>query len=245
MSKVARSKLGELLVGTGLIDASQLAAAIGEQNHWGGRLGAILVRKGFVDEETLVRTLAIQLELPVAQIRGRRIAGEALELVPAELAEKHRCLPLFVKTEGAAQVLYLAMEDPADLASLDEVSFRVGVKVRPVLAAPSELQEALQRSYHFASAGGGALEPLSMEPGAGEPGGDAPELLVVEELDPAPVAAEQRLAEQGAAPAPVAVRQDAILRALTQLLVEKGVLTREELIQRVGMLADKGGDDAP
>ena len=60
-----------------------------------------LVLMGFLEEETLIRTLAAQLKLPVARIRGKRVNAEVVELVPVELAEKHRCLPLFVKSQGA------------------------------------------------------------------------------------------------------------------------------------------------
>jgi hypothetical protein len=39
------------------------------------------------------------------------------------------------------------MQDPGDLDALDNVSFRIGWKVKPILVAPSELEEALERYY--------------------------------------------------------------------------------------------------
>ncbi len=41
-----------------------------------------------------------------------------------------------------------------------------------------------------------------------------------------------------------AVPADSILRALTQLLVEKGVITREELVERVGSIEGKTDDES-
>ena len=72
------------------------------------------------------------------------MAVEVLERVPYDLAEKHRCIPLLVNDEGGQQVLYLGMEDPADLEAIDEIRFRLDSKVKPVLVAPSELDDALQ-----------------------------------------------------------------------------------------------------
>ena len=45
------------------------------------------------------------------------------------------------------EVIYIGMEDPGDLTALDELGFRTGLKVRPVIVAPTELWETLDRSY--------------------------------------------------------------------------------------------------
>jgi len=162
-----RLKLGQILISKNLIGPEQLASALGEQERWGSRLGMTLVRMGFLDEETLVRVLASQLRLPVARIRGKTVNPEVLSLVPMEIAEKYRCLPLFVREQGGAEELLLAMEDPSDLEGLGELSFQVGRRLRPVLVAPSELEDALQRHYHGAAltpAAHSPLPPLSASP---------------------------------------------------------------------------------
>jgi type IV pilus assembly protein PilB len=223
-----RPKLGELLVQAGAIDEAQLKSALGEQRQWGRPLGMTLVRMGFLDEDTLIHTLAGQLKMPVVKLSGKQVNPEVLERVPIDLAEKHRCIPLLVNDEGGQQVLYLGMEDPADLDALDEISFRLGEKVRPVLVAPSQLEEALQRHYHWASYAGIAAPPAGGADEAGEP-------EVVEMPSGATPSAAQ--ADSGAAARPpgkpTAGKSEAILRALTQLLVEKGLITRDELVARV------------
>jgi len=107
-----RTKLGELLVAAGAINQTQLGAALGDQRQYGRRLGITLVRLGFIDEDTLVRTLARRLKLPIAWLRDKWVGQEVLDLVPAELALKHRCLPLAVNDAGRGKVLHLAMQDP-------------------------------------------------------------------------------------------------------------------------------------
>jgi len=79
---------------------------------------------GFLDEETLMRTLARQLKLPVAWLRGKWVDDEVRDLLPAELALKHRVLPLTVTVEDTGKVLHLAMHDPNDLEALDAVRFQ-------------------------------------------------------------------------------------------------------------------------
>ena len=319
-----RLKLGEMLVAKGLIDESQLEAALDEQRRWGKRLGMTLVLMGVLEEETLIRTLAAQLKLPVARIQGKRVNAEVVELVPVELAEKHRCLPLFVKHQDGARELFLAMEDPSDLDAQSELGFRIGFRIRPVLVAPTELEDALQRHYHWTSLMGqvgGTEEPMapvaarprealtlstpdpaelaerlrtqeplppqeSIElPGApaepfedtepelhaaasapalekpGDTWPDPPDIeraaaelgsfgppdepAAPEPAAPAPArTAAPRTLESASAPRAAAMSSDVILRALSQLLVEKGVLTRDELVERLRLLSAKEADGA-
>jgi hypothetical protein len=304
-------KLGQILVSRGILDPDQLALALAEQQESRAKLGMTLVRMGFVDEEVLIRTLAGQLKLPVARIRGKRVGPEVLACVPVDVAEEQRCLPLFFKTEHGERILFVAMEDPSDTLALDQIGVASGEKVRAVLVGPTELEEALQRHYHWASLTGESPDWLA----TGEvPAGDAP--AAPEEPDPEPgparapdplpfaedepfafgteslsggeselddsselgslsalggsladpgwegelsadldttpelPAAEPALDDGLEAPAPPSRQARAprdnldpgiILRALSQLLVEKGLITRDEFVARLGKIAAQAG----
>jgi hypothetical protein len=227
----SKLKIGELLVEAGVIDAAQLTAALGEQRQWGERLGMTLVRMGMLDEDTLVQTLASQLKMPVVKLGGKRVNPDVLARVPHELAMKARCIPLLVNDEGGQQVLYLGMEDPSNLDALDEIGFRLGGVVKPVLVAPSELDEALERHGRWGEEGEpegvDASGPVGNEAGFGDEGFG--EGFAVSPLD-CEMEAEAPAAQNKT---PDAVSQAAILRALSQLLVEKGIITRDEFVERV------------
>ena len=145
-----RPKLGEILVQAGVIDELQLASALGDHQRWGRRLGVTLIKLGMVDEGHLIRALAQQLDLPIASLGGKRIADEVIALVPAKVASEHGVIPLFVKPgEKGRNHLYLGMEDPSNIAVLDDLSFRTGLDVHPVMVTPSDLGAAIDR-YYFA-----------------------------------------------------------------------------------------------
>ena len=228
-----RPRLGELLVGAGVIDRAQLGAALAEQRKWGSPLGTIVVRMGFVDEETLVRTLARQLKLPLAWLRGKRIGYGVLTTLPGELAQKHRCLPLSVHGEGTGRTLYLAMQDPVDLQALDEIRFHVGCTIKPVLAAPSELEEALRRHYPLAAADRPPRE-AGHEPALAPQDQDEPELLwfdrEVQRLD---AHGEDLLGLEQKRSRSEASTLLGALAALADALVEKGVFSRDDLLERL------------
>jgi hypothetical protein len=141
-----RPKIGELLVAAGVIEEAVLETALDKQRTQGGRLGRILIAMGALDEELLVRTVARQLDLPVAWLRGKQVKKDVLALLPGHVARRHRCLPVMIDRKGP-ETLLVAMEDPSDSAALDEVAIAAGRPVRVVLASPSELEDAITRHY--------------------------------------------------------------------------------------------------
>ncbi|MBW2401147.1 MAG: hypothetical protein JRG80_18110 [Deltaproteobacteria bacterium] len=237
-----KQKIGDLLVASGTIDEAQLTAALGEQKTWGRPLGMTLVRMGFVDEDTLVHTLASQLKLPVVNLAGKVVNREVLDLIPVDLAEKYRCIPLLLNEEGGKQVLYLGMEDPADLAAVDEISFQIGETVKPVLVAPSELEEALHRHYHWASSSTNPEMTTESDPHALDEGGE-PQFIDL----PGTTGGESQAATSGRSESTgsrsAGVSPESILRALSQLLVEKGIITRDELVDRIQSAMRAGDGD--
>jgi hypothetical protein len=243
-----RPKVGEILLRAGAIDEMQLRAALGDQATWGNRLGATLVKMGLVEEENLVRALAQQLQLPVVRLEGKCVQQEVLDLLPVELAEKHMCVPLFVKEEAGTSTLFVGMDDPTDLAALDELMFRTGMPVKPVLVSPSELCEALDRFYHRgdralpmegegAAAGGDAESSPSAAPSAA--GSLVRESLFratsdteLEAIGDTGTSADAGGADAGGRANGQETNQ-VILRALCQLLIEKGLIGRDELQARI------------
>ncbi len=144
----ARPRVGEILVSAGIIDEMQLEAALSEQSRWGRRLGVTLIKLGMVEEGHLIRALAKQLNLPVASLAGKRIPPDVIGLVPARVAIEHAVIPLFKKQEGPSGQLFLGMEDPSNLDVLDDLSFRTGMEIHPVMVGPTELGQAIDRYYH-------------------------------------------------------------------------------------------------
>ena len=237
-------RLGQLLVRAGVLDPGSLEKGLAEHERTGRPLGMTLVELGLVSEQTLVSTLAHQLGLPVARVAAWPVNLELRELVPAELAERHRCLPLALKDEGSRRSLYLAMADPSDLECVEAVHAATGREVRIVLVAPSELDSALARHYRG----------VESEPDArpGEPQlPDDPEFLhrwsvsredVLALLADEPLAPAAEPSASSASEIRLALDRrrleelDAMVKLLMQLLVEGGVVSRDDLVRRLSSL---------
>jgi type IV pilus assembly protein PilB len=249
---VARRKLGEILIQAGVLDESSLRAALAEQRRWGGHLGRVLIDMHLVSEDVLVQALSHQLNFPVVNLDHRPIPPEILELVPAEMAEQYGLIPYH--KEG--KFLDVAMIDPTNLGIVDELRIRTQLNVRPYLAGPKALERAIAHYYGrgFGAAtgtrGGGMSAGLvDFDPsesgrmevirsGVGQH--EAPALAgsvdigLPKPTQPAGRDAEIRaLQERISKLEALVARDEDVLRKLLGLLVEKGVASRDEILERI------------
>ena len=135
-------RLGQSLVDSGRLERRHLCATLDEQQGSGRRLGDILVRRGYVDDKTVARVLASQLRLPFAE-EPLICEAEALGLVDAGLARIRAILPL----SATNRTLRLAVSDPLDQETLEELRFNSGRHIEPIVAAPSTIAEGIRAAY--------------------------------------------------------------------------------------------------
>jgi hypothetical protein len=141
-----RKRLGEILLDAGIIDGTQLQAALGHQRRWGGRLGQALIDLKMASEEQIVSTLATKMRFeraPVESIEYGPGLELALRLVPHEFAERNQLLPY----AADAASLWVAMADPTNMGVIDELAFRTGRNVKLTIAGDRELARAIRRLY--------------------------------------------------------------------------------------------------
>ena len=136
-------RLSDLLIAEGHLTPEQLAQAVNEQLRTDEKLGAVLVRLGFITEDHLIGVLSQQYKVPIVELPEHPIAADLLRLVPATVARKYEVVPV----DRTAGTLMLAMIDPTNLSALDEVSFRTGLRVLPVLARPSAVRRHITQAY--------------------------------------------------------------------------------------------------
>jgi hypothetical protein len=137
-------KLGELLIKKNQLTQAQLEEALQAQVIFGGKLGTVLIEMGLITEDALAEILAQLLSLPCAKPgQLQNIPENVIKIISAELAEKHKVIPVAV----SGKKLTLAMADPHNLQSIDEISFRTGYIVRPILALEVRLVFAMEKYY--------------------------------------------------------------------------------------------------
>jgi len=136
-------KLGEILIDSGLIDNTQLEAALGRQKTWGGKLGHTLIEMGFVNEEELAETISKYIRIPYVNLFDPPLVDKQIKLLAPNLVKKYEVVP----TSFRNNTLFVAMADPFDLDTISELQFIANLKISPVLALESEIKDAIRKYY--------------------------------------------------------------------------------------------------
>ncbi|HET7902788.1 MAG TPA: ATPase, T2SS/T4P/T4SS family, partial [Candidatus Nanopelagicales bacterium] len=139
----ARVRLGDVLVGLGLLDGRSLARALDEQRSRGGRerLGQVLVELGLVSAADVARGLAAAHGLPLVALESTPVDHEVARTIPRALAEK-RAVIAYGRRDRR---LLVAVADPVDIVALDDVRAVTGVTALDVgVATPALIRAALE-----------------------------------------------------------------------------------------------------
>src|SRR5712692_2098508 len=136
-------RLGDLLVADGLLTAEQLKKALAEQKGSPEKLGSVLIRLNFVNEDQLIGFLSRQYGVPSITLAQLDIDPDVLKLVPPPIARKYEVIP--VRKMGNS--LALAMADPTNVFALDDISFMTNLQVLPLVASQTAIKKAIDRNY--------------------------------------------------------------------------------------------------
>ncbi|TFE28628.1 GspE/PulE family protein [Cohnella luojiensis] len=136
-------RIGELLIMNGLITDEQLEQALKEQQSTPAKLGEIMISNQFISERQLAEALEFQLGVPVVKMSETTFDPASVHLIPESLARKHRVLS--VGRDGGR--LRVAMLDPLDHEAIKQIQMVSGLRVLPMIATRSEMDEAIVRYY--------------------------------------------------------------------------------------------------
>ena len=140
-------RLGEILLGEGMITPEQLEEAIILQSGEGGRLGDVLIKLGYLKEEQIVIALSKQLAIPYVTLSSDKLKPDTEQdlevIIPYEFAVRNLVLPLSKSLSSLTAALY----DPLDLILIDNLRKMTNCEINPVLATKSDILQAIENFY--------------------------------------------------------------------------------------------------
>src|SRR5438445_1838472 len=136
-------RLGDLLVKEKVITPEQLEQAVRMQKESGSRLGAALVKLGFLSDEDVTNFLSRQYGVPAINLSFFEIDAAVVKLIPHETAKRYQILPL--SRVGAS--LTIAMVDPTNVFAMDDIKFMTGFNIEPVVASEAAIMEGIEKAY--------------------------------------------------------------------------------------------------
>ena len=139
-----KMRLGDLLVHEHIISEQQLNDALQDQKQNGRKLGATLIELGMIEETQLLRFLAQQLNVAFVNLDNETLDPKVVKLIPEVYARRFRALAL----ADLGDAIQVAMSDPADLSSLDQLAPIVAPKqIEIVVAQEKQILAAFDNLY--------------------------------------------------------------------------------------------------
>ena len=208
-----RRRLDDLLLEEGLLDEAALRQARRHARRQGIALARAVVETRLLTDGALADMLVRRLCLPRADLSHEPVDADAVREVPHDFAEARRLLPLSIDRGANPRTIRVAMADPLDLDAVEELELSTGCDVDPLVAPVGELGEAIHRHYR------GIITKMIPRKAAEGPTTKPNHQLLDE------------------------VGLDLQLRALVDVLAERGLVDRDAWIEAVRRLAkQKAGE---
>ncbi len=142
-SGAGKKRIGEILCKEGHITSGQLQEGLGIQKKKGGRLSTILLRLGYIEDQTIVNVLTRIHNYPVAAIKKMSPSAEAIEAVPYEVAKKYMAFPLALKEK----TLQITMTEPTDTTAVEDLQKGVQMGLSVFVSSEKDIIEAYKKYY--------------------------------------------------------------------------------------------------
>ncbi len=137
--QIIESELKNFIADSGLVSRKDVDAAAEEAQKTGQSVGDVLVARGQLTADALRRIKAYVLGIPFVSLKDIKIPEDVLALIPEPIARTHSIIAY--KKNG--QDLEVAMLDTQDLASIDSVGKKTGLRILARLTDGESLKHAL------------------------------------------------------------------------------------------------------
>ena len=136
-------RLGDILVESGFLNASELAEALSVQKETGKRLGEVIVESGLMTEFDILRAVSSQYNYPIIDLSSIEVDPKATSLLTQKFCEENVVLPIGFDDEK----LVVAIDDPMNITIEDELQFQTGYQITMMLATHSSILDAVKVNY--------------------------------------------------------------------------------------------------
>ncbi len=144
VSKNAKS-LVDVLIANKVLTQSQGDVIKLAEVQTGETQEQILKDKEKISAEDLVRAKAELYNVQFIDLATTPVSPEAVSLVSQDVAERFKVFPVSIDRQN--KILVLAMSDPLDLSAIGFIEQKTSMRVKPVAAVESKIEEFIATKY--------------------------------------------------------------------------------------------------
>ena len=144
-SGAGKTRIGELLCKEGHITSGQLQEALNYQKKHNGRLGSILLRLGYIEEETIVNVLSRVHNYPSEIISQMTPDPKGLNILQYDVAKKYMAFPLRLKDK----TLEISMTEPTDTSAVEALQTEIRMPLKVFVSTEKDIINAYKDQYNI------------------------------------------------------------------------------------------------
>jgi general secretion pathway protein E len=157
LQKFGRKSLGEILVERKKITEEQLKEALRQQTVKGDKVGKILVDSEVIEQNELLQSLAIQLELPYLEaLPYNDIDPELVRNLSISFCSNHLVVPVSRDELGVT----VAVNDPLNVAAVDDLRLILGTNIYRVVCPKHVIESAINSVFERQDMSGDTAQGL-------------------------------------------------------------------------------------
>ena len=149
-----------IFVEQGIVDKRVVDDIMQEVSATGKSLCDVLVDYQAVTEDGYYQTIAQAIGAEFVDLSSFEPPAELLKLLPASLGQLHKAFPLGFENN----VLQLALCDPLNQQTMEDIRFSIGKEVHPVVAPIYQIEDLIKKYYGTDAA---SLDSILAELGGG------------------------------------------------------------------------------
>jgi type IV pilus assembly protein PilB len=129
--------IGEVVVDLGFAERDVVEEAVGVARSQRKPTGQVLVEQGILRQDQLARVVAERFGLDYVDLSVHELDMGAVNLLNAEAIKRYQAVPVGFMEDGA---LLLAMADPTNILTIDDIAMITNRRVRPAAASAEDVK---------------------------------------------------------------------------------------------------------
>jgi len=133
----------DIFVERGLITADQADALVQQSAAEQKPIEQLLAEYQIADEDTFIQTIADSIGAEAYNLDGFTPDAATIALMPAGYARLHGAFPIM----GSGNTIFVALEDPLNPQTIEDLRFALGREIQPMIAPPAKVAKLVKDHY--------------------------------------------------------------------------------------------------
>jgi type IV pilus assembly protein PilB len=137
--RIAKAKIGEILIKDGLINQEQLDEVLEIQKKTGKKIGEIVTSMQLVSQDDFCRVLEKKFGIKFVNLKKMKIDPQIVKMISETIARRYDIIPIEIEDNN----LVVAMSDPLNIYAIEDIAYYTTMQVIPVIASLDQIRKAI------------------------------------------------------------------------------------------------------